>query len=317
MKKIVLGVDIGGTNTAYGFVEETGSILYMEQIPTFGHEPVEDLVGRLKSKVNSYFEHHTNLELIGIGVGAPNGNYYTGIIQDPPNLNWGNINIVSLIKEKFSCDTMLTNDANAAALGEKLFGIAKDMNNFVVITLGTGLGSGIFCNGNLLYGHDGFAGEMGHLSIDPNGRLCNCGRKGCLENYVSAKGIRKSINEFKENNPDDSFIQSLPKKGLDGRVIDRAYDDGVSSAIQLYNNVGKQLGIGLAQVAIILSPEAFVFYGGYSNAGERILGVARRTMDDYLLSSQKGKIDILQSGLPQNEAGIIGAASLLWTNRVP
>ena len=315
MNKVVLGIDIGGTNTVYGLIEQSGHVLFREQIPTFGNEPAQNLANRLREKVDYFLEDHPDHELTGVGVGAPNGNHFTGVIQDPPNLNWGDVDIVSILKKKFSYDIILTNDANAAALGEKKFGIAKDMNDFVMITLGTGLGSGIFTNGSLLYGYDGFAGEMGHLSIDPEGRLCNCGRTGCLEMYVSAKGIRKSVNELKVKNPDDTFIQSLPEKGLDGRVLDKAFDAGERAAIELYQFTGEKLGIGLAQAATLLSPEAFIIYGGYSNAGERLLEPARRAMDEYLLSSHKGKILILQSSLPQSEAGIIGAASLIWSPR--
>ena len=173
MKKIVLGIDIGGTNTVFGLIEKSGNILFIEHIPTLGHEPADSLVNRLAEKVDSFLEDHPEGELAGIGVGAPNGNHYNGIIQDPPNLSWGHIDMVSLLREKFNCDVSLTNDANAAALGEKYFGIAKDMSDFIMITLGTGLGSGISSGGKILYGQDSLAGEIGHLSIDHNGRKCS------------------------------------------------------------------------------------------------------------------------------------------------
>ena len=199
MNKIVsVGIDIGGTNTVYGFIDEAGTVLEYEEISTRGDQPIEDLVERLDSRIKLFFNNNSNLNLKGIGIGAPNGNHYNGKIQTPPNPSWGDVHIVSIFEEKFNCNTILTNDANAAALGEKKFGVAKNMNDFVVITLGTGLGSGIFSGGNLLYGHDGFAGEMGHVSIDANGRKCNCGSRGCLESYASATGIKKnSENPFR------------------------------------------------------------------------------------------------------------------------
>ena len=312
MKKVVLGIDIGGTNTVFGLIEKSGNILFIEHIPTFGHEPADSLVNRLAEKVDSFLEDHPEGELTGIGVGAPNGNHYNGVIQSPPNLGWGHVDIVSLLKKKFNCDVLLTNDANAAALGEKYFGIAKDMKDFITITLGTGLGSGIFAGGNILYGQDSLAGEIGHLSIDHNGRKCSCGLKGCLEMYVSAKGIKETVVELLKVNPGDDFLSSLDLNYIDGKIIDRAFDDGVESAISLYEFTAEKLAYGLAQAAVILNPEAFIFYGGFSLAGDRLLNPTRRALESYLMKHSKGKIRILQSGLPSDQAGILGAASLIW-----
>jgi len=314
VKNIVLGIDIGGTNTVYGLVEKSGNILFKEQIPTFGYEPADSLVNRLAEKVDSFLEDHPEGELAGIGVGAPNGNHYNGIIQDPPNLSWGHIDMVSLLREKFNCDVSLTNDANAAALGEKYFGIAKDMNDFITITLGTGLGSGIFSGGKILYGHDSLAGEIGHLSIDHNGRNCSCGLKGCLEMYASAKGIKETVIELLQVNPGDDFLSSLDLDNVDGKIIDRAFDDGVESAISLYEFTAEKLAYGLAQAATILSPEAFIFYGGFSLAGDRLFNPTRKAFESYLMENLKGRISILQSGLPHGQAGILGAASLIWSS---
>ena len=312
MKKVVLGIDIGGTNTVFGLIEKSGNILFSERIPTFGHEPADGLVNRIKEKTNSYLGDQSAGELTGIGVGAPNGNHYNGVIQSPPNLGWGHVDIVSLLKKKFNCDVLLTNDANAAALGEKYFGIAKDMKDFITITLGTGLGSGIFSGGNILYGQDSLAGEIGHLSIDHNGRKCSCGLKGCLEMYVSAKGIKETVVELLKVNPGDDFLSSLDLNYIDGKIIDRAFDDGVESAISLYEFTAEKLAYGLAQAAVILNPEAFIFYGGFSLAGDRLLNPTRRALESYLMKHSKGKIRILQSGLPSDQAGILGAASLIW-----
>jgi len=312
MKNVVLGIDIGGTNTVYGFVGQNGNIVHSEQIPTLGNKPVDNLITRLGEKLDSFLKDHSDFKLCGIGVGAPNGNHFTGTIQDPPNLSWGDVDIVTLLKEKFNCDVSLTNDANAAALGERNYGIASDMNDFVVITLGTGLGSGIFTGGLLLYGTNSLAGEMGHLSIAKNGRACSCGLKGCLEMYVSAKGIKETVIELQKVKPDDDFFSSLEPDTIEGKMIDRAIDNGVESAISLYEFTADKLAYGMAQVATILSPEAFILYGGYSQAGDRLLGPTRIALETYLMDNLKGKIKVLQSGLPPGQAGILGAASLLW-----
>ena len=312
MKKVVLGIDIGGTNTVYGFIGQDGNIFHSDEIPTHGNEPVDNFINRLGEKLDSFLTEHSDFKLCGIGVGAPNGNHFTGIIQDPPNLSWGDVDIVTLLKEKFNCDFSLTNDANAAALGERNCGIASDMNDFVVITLGTGLGSGIFTGGLLLYGTNSLAGEMGHISIAQNGRACSCGLKGCLEMYVSAKGIKETVIEFQKDNPSDDFLSSLEPELIDGKMIDCAIDDGIESAISLYEFTADKLAYGLAQVAAILSPEAFIIYGGYSQAGDRLLGPTRIALETYLMDNLKGKIKVLQSGLPAGQAGILGAASLLW-----
>ena len=312
-KSIALGIDIGGTNTIYGFIESGGTIVFHEEIPTHGSMPVMDLVDRIDQKANLFLSENIDYTLKGIGIGAPNGNHYTGMIQDPPNLSWGNVDIVSIFAKNFDCEIALTNDANAAALGEKTFGIAKNMDDFIVVTLGTGLGSGIFSSGKLLYGHDGFAGEMGHISIDYNGRRCNCGNKGCLEAYASASGIKTTVSKMLKDDPDNKLLQSLSKEKIDGFLLDKAFDEGDKSAIQIYEYTGEKLGQGLALVSNLLSPEAFIFYGGFSNAGERILSSARKIMNQNLINASEGKVKLLQSGLPQGQAGILGAASLIWS----
>ena len=311
--KYSLGIDIGGTNTIYGFITRDGSIIFHDEIPTNGAKPISDLIGRISDNVEEFFSKNQEYSLKGIGIGAPNGNHYTGMIQSPPNLSWGNIDIVSLFSEKINCKTLLTNDANAAALGEKFFGLAKNMEDFVVVTLGTGLGSGIFSSGKLLYGHDGFAGEMGHISIDFNGRLCNCGNKGCLESYASATGIKITIKKFLEKDSQNAFLQTLFRDNIDGFLLDKAYDEGNETAIKIYRFTGEKLGQGLSLVANLLSPEAFIFYGGFSNAGERILSSARKSMKDNVINNSGKDIKLIQSGLPQGQAGILGAASLIWT----
>ena len=314
-EQVVLGIDIGGTNTVYGLITKKGEVIHHESIPTKGSLPILDLLERLDFKVNEALSSFIEIgELVGIGIGAPNGNHFTGMIQDPPNLSWGNVDVIRLFSDRFNCKVDLTNDANAAALGEKNFGIAKDMEDFVVITLGTGLGSGIFCGGRLLYGHDGFAGEMGHICIEVDGRLCNCGNKGCLEAYASAGGIRKTIKNFLLENPESAFLKSLNGEKVDGLLLDAEFDNGNEIAKEIYNYTGKKLGQGLAQVATLLSPEAFIFYGGFSNAGHRLLEPAKKSMDRHLINNHADQIKLLASGLPQGQAGILGAASLIWSS---
>ena len=311
---VALGIDIGGTNTVYGFIDDEGAIIFHEEIPTHGSISVMDLIDRIHNKVSNFLTDNSKYELIGIGIGAPNGNHYTGMIQDPPNLSWGTVDIVSIFQDRFHCDTVLTNDANAAALGEKAFGLTKEMNDFVVVTLGTGLGSGIFSGGQLLYGHDGFAGEMGHISIDFNGRLCNCGNRGCLESYASATGIKNTVRNLLKKYPDNELLKLLSKEKIDGFVLDKAFDEGNEMALEIYHYTGEKLGYGLALVANLLSPEAFIFYGGFSNAGERILTPARKSMNANLINGSENEIKLLQSSLPQGQAGILGAASLILSN---
>jgi len=312
--QVALGIDIGGTNTVYGLVTKEGQILYHHEIPTEGYNPAIGLIKRIESRIQEILDKDSQLTLSGVGVGAPNGNHFTGMIQDPPNLSWGNVDIVNLFKDRFRSEVVLTNDANAAALGEKYYGSAKEMNDFIVITLGTGLGSGIFSGGNLLYGYDGFAGEMGHMPIEENGRECNCGNRGCLESYASASGIKRTIKSFLKDNPDDALLQKLDSTNLDGFLIDSEYDKGNPMAKKIYSFTGKKLGQGLAQAATLLSPEAFIFYGGFSNAGSRILDSAKISMNRHLINGQAGHIELMRSGLPQGQAGILGAASLIWSS---
>ena len=313
-----LGIDIGGTNTVFGLVDRNGNVLAKKSIFTMSQNPVQELLDRLFFDV-SVLESELNdeVKLAGIGIGVPNGNYHTGMINpNPPNLGtyWDSLDLVNTIKDYRDLPVIVTNDANAAAIGEMYFGAAKRIRDFVVITLGTGLGSGIVVNGNVLYGHDGSAGELGHIVIENNGRMCECGKSGCLEMYVSSKGLDLTVKEFKARYPDDTFLYNLPDKKVDGKEMDDAFDRGEERAREIYNYIGGILGIGLAQAATILSPEAFIFYGGISNAGDRLLKPALASMNENLLSQQKGKITLKLSGVPDGEAGILGATSLIWDN---
>ena len=312
-KKYSLGIDIGGTNTVFGLVDSNGHIIKKDSILTNSNNPPGLLFENIFNIINNWEIELDNSDLVkDIGVGVPNGNYFTGMVVSPPNLgkDWDEFNLCSLIKTFKNVPVSITNDANAAALGEKYYGVAKSMNDVVFITLGTGLGSGIIVNNNMVYGHDGFAGELGHLSIDPGGRECGCGRRGCLEMYVSAKGLNYTVREYRQKYPDNKFLQSIDHQNVDGKLFDNAFDNGEKIVIDIYKYTGHMLGIGLAQIATILSPEAFVFYGGLSNAKHRILDFAKDSMNDSLLSFQKNKIKILLSELSDGAAGILGASCL-------
>jgi len=311
--KYSLGIDIGGTNTVFGLIDNSGHIIKKDSILTNSNNPPRSLFENIFNTIKNWEIELDNSDIVrDIGVGVPNGNYFTGMVVRPPNLgkDWDELNLCSLVKTFKDVPVSITNDANAAALGEKYFGVAKSMNDVVVITLGTGLGSGIIVNNNMVYGHDGFAGELGHLIIEPEGRECGCGQRGCLEMYVSAKGLNYTVREYRKEYPDNKFLEGIDGQNVDGKLFDNAFDDGEKIVIDIYKYTGHMLGIGLAQIATILSPEAFVFYGGLSNAKHRILDSAKDSMNDSLLSFQKDKIEILLSGLPDGQAGILGASCL-------
>ena len=311
--KYSLGIDIGGTNTVFGLIDSRGHIIKKNSILTNSNKAPELLFKNIFNKIKLW-ETELNLQNIikDIGVGVPNGDYFTGMVVNPPNLGkgWDDLNLVSLIKSFKNIPVTITNDANAAALGEKSYGVAKSMNDVVVITLGTGLGSGIIVNNNLVYGYDGFAGELGHLVIEPDGRDCGCGRKGCLEMYVSAKGLDYTVQEYRKEYQDNKFLQSIKSQTIDGKLLDIAFDNGEKIVKDIYKFTGDMLGLGLAQIAKILSPEAFVFYGGLSNAKHRILDFAKDSMNANRSKYQKNKVKILLSELPDGEAGILGASCL-------
>ena len=311
--KYSLGIDIGGTNTVFGLVDKKGKVIKKDSILTMPKNHPKLLLESIFNIITAWEKELKIQKIIkDIGVGVPNGNYFTGMVSKPPNLgkDWDELNLCELIRSYLDVPVAITNDANAAALGEKRYGVAKEMNNAVLITLGTGLGSGIIVDGNILYGHDGFAGELGHLIVEQDGRECGCGRLGCLEMYVSAKGLDSTVSEYKKLYPNNEFLDSLPDKGIDGKLLDQAFDNNEKIIIDIYKFTGNILGRGLAQVATILSPEAFIFYGGLSNAKHRILDFAEKSMNENLLSFQKGKIKILLSGLPDGEAGILGSSCL-------
>lgn len=314
MKQVVAGIDIGGTFTKIGIVDQAGKVYADESIGTDSQSHIDKYLNDLEACVGRLLdESDENLKLTGIGIGAPNGNYYSGSIEKAPNLDWGDmVPMASLISDRFEVPTALTNDANAAALGEMIYGSATEMKNFIVITLGTGLGSGIVLNGNVVYGHDGFAGELGHVNVVPDGRHCKCGLKGCLETYVSATGIKRTVFELLARRNDPSELRDIPFEVLTAKDISESAERGDIIAIKAFGRTGRTLGRNLADVVALFSPRAIFLLGGLANAGDLILNPVREHMEKNLLFHFKGKVQILPSGLSKGNAAVLGAAGLAW-----
>lgn len=314
MKKVVAGIDIGGTFTKLGIVDQEGKVYAETSISTDTHKDIDTYMVDLARAVRKLLrEQEGKQELAGIGIGAPNGNYYRGVIEYAPNLNWkGMIPFVEMFKTHFDIPIVLTNDANAAALGEMMYGGARNMTDFIVITLGTGLGSGIVVNGKVVYGHDGFAGEMGHVSVVENGRQCGCGKKGCLEAYVSATGIVRTVYELLALHTDDSQFRKIPFEKLTAKDISDAASQADPIAMKAFDVTGKTLGRTLADVVALFSPEAIFLFGGLSNAGDHIFKPAKAYMEENLLSIYRDKVKILPSGLTETNAAVLGSAGLIW-----
>jgi len=310
--EITLGVDIGGTNTVFGFIKENGEYLFSNSIPTHPNEDVYKFINRLTNEIkNIYKEYADKYLLTGIGIAAPSASNFHGTIETPSNINWGKVNFISLLKKHFQIPIAITNDANAAALGEYKFGLGKGLKNFIVITLGTGLGSGIVINGNLLYSEGGLAGEFGHTIVKPNGRLCNCGRKGCLETYASANGIRRTVFDLIARYNEPSELQNISFTQMTGEIINDLALKGDTIAIKAFQYTGKILGKALANLATSFVPEAIILFGGLSGSGELLLKPTRVHFEKNLLSIHKGKVKILKSSIKNGMAAVLGASSLV------
>lgn len=311
--EIVLGVDIGGTNTKLGFVNREGKILTDAVIETQAHLPAEKFFTRLHNKANELFDSlKVSYRLVGIGLGAPNANYYKGTIEQPPNLSWGFVDVVAELKKWHTVPIVLTNDANAATIGEMQFGAAKGMKDFILITLGTGLGSGIVANGQLIYGHDGFAGEIGHTIVEPNGRLCGCGRRGCLETYASATGICRTVEELLQNTNTTSELRNIKADNLTSKQIFIAAQNGDKLALEAFDITGRYLGMKLSDSIAHTSPEAIILFGGLAAAGDFIFIPTKKYLEQFLLNIFRNKVKLLPSKLPESSAAILGAAALIW-----
>lgn len=320
MKKVAIGIDIGGTNTAIGVVDPEGNVMVKSNIPTPAHGDINlyitDMAVAIKELTKSVKLLNQDIEILGIGIGAPNGNYYSGTIEYAPNLSFkGVVPFVQLLREHFRelAALALTNDANAAAIGEMIYGGAKGMKNFVMFTLGTGVGSGIVVNGDLVYGHDGFAGECGHSTLVPGGRVCGCGGLGHLEAYCSAPGMKRTAFELLSYyNANDSLLAGKSFNELDSKMIYDAAREGDKIALEVFDKTGAWLGQGLADTVHHLSPEAIFLFGGPTASGDYIFKPTREHMEKHLLPIFKDKIKILPSELNPGDAAIVGASALVW-----
>lgn len=312
--KLSVGIDIGGTNTAFGLVDESGRIVARGNISTRNNSDFQDYVNQVSDGIRQLLGQTNGAELSGIGIGAANGNYFSGCIENAANLPWkGVVKIVETFKNQFGVPVFLTNDANAAAIGEMVYGGAKGMTDFIEITLGTGLGSGIVTGGKMLYGHDGFAGECGHVIVERGGRDCGCGRKGCLETYVSATGVVRTATELLAKRNIDSELRSIPNSELTALKVSQAAARGDAIAREVFEFTGEILGRALADFVAITSPQAIFLFGGLAKAGEILFEPVRRSMEANMLNIFKNKTQVLPSQLGDN-AAILGASALVLAN---
>lgn len=317
---LAVGIDVGGTGTKFGIVDRNGNILFSGEISTRGHNEVGSFIDELHANLYPLIVKAGGPgRMIGIGVGAPNGNYFTGTIEYAPNLPWkGIIPLAKLVGDKFKLPVVLTNDANAAAIGENMYGAAQGMKDFIMITLGTGVGSGIVANGKLIYGHDGFAGELGHTIIIPNGRLhAGTGKYGSLESYASATGVRLTALELLENSTEESVLRDLKPDDIDSKAVYDAAIRGDKLAKEIFEFTGKILGLALANFVMFSSPEAIVLFGGLTKAGELILKPTLESMEANLIQVFQNKVKVLVSHLKESDAAILGASALVWDINVP
>jgi glucokinase len=313
---LAIGIDIGGTGTKFGIVDARGHILCGGEMSTVAHENVNDFIDALYNELQPLIEKEGGAEMFrGIGIGAPNGNYYKGTIEYAPNLKWkGIIHLTDLVTQKFQLPSALTNDANAAAVGEMIFGAAKGMKDFIVITLGTGVGSGIVCNGQVVYGHDGFAGELGHTIIVPDGRLHRgTNMKGSLETYASATGVRLTAIELLEKYPTkESLLRNFKQEELTSRIVFECAEKDDEIAKEVFRSTGEILGKALANFVMFSSPEAIILFGGLTKAGAYIMEPTRKHMEENVLPIFQNKVQLIFSELPEADAAILGASALVW-----
>ena len=313
-KNYTVGIDIGGTNTVFGIVDARGHILSTDSIKTKDYPEINGYVDTLSDRLMQLIHAVGGISMIrGVGVGAPNSNYYTGNIELAPNLPWkGVVPLARMLREKLGVPVALTNDANAAALGEMTYGVARGMKDFIMITLGTGVGSGIVVNGQLVYGHDGFAGELGHVIVRPGGRLCGCGRKGCLETYCSATGIVRTVHEVLLSTQEPSLLRNKPLEQITSKDIYDAAVLGDKLALEIFRFTGTVLGEAFANFVVFSSPEAIILFGGLAKAGDYIMNPIREAMDNNLMNLFRGKTRLLVSELKDSDAAVLGASALGW-----
>jgi len=313
MKEVVAGIDIGGTNTVLGLVEKTGNIIAEGNLKTMDYPDIHDFVSALDTTIKEMIEANPGFKLAAIGIGAPNANYHRGTIELAPNLAWkGIVPIAELIKKKVDVEVAITNDAKAAAIGEMLFGGAKKMKNFIILTLGTGLGSGIVINGEVLYGHTGFAGELGHTTIVPGGRDCGCGRQGCFETYGSASGLVRTVFNLLSEMKEESTLRDIPPSQLTSKMIADAAAENDPIALEALDYTAEMIAFGIANAIGFSSPEAVFLFGGLAQAGELLFSPIREYVNQKVMPVYKGTVKILASDIPENNAAVLGAAALAW-----
>lgn len=307
---LALGIDIGGTGTAFGLVDRRGNVVTRGSMPTKGHNTVGDYIAALRAHLHPLISDAGMDNIAGIGIGAPNGNYFTGEIVFAPNLPWhGIIPLARLVNEELGLKTTVTNDANAAAIGEMMYGAAKGMKDFIIVTLGTGVGSGFVANGELIYGHDGFAGELGHVIAIRDGRKCGCGRHGCLETYTSATGIVRTAEEWLAQRNDDTLLRG---QQLTSKKIQEAAAAGDEMALDIFDYTGKILGQTLADAMAITSPEAIILFGGLAKAGDLLMDPVKKYFEANVLKIYANKVSFLRSAFEEDDAAILGASALAW-----
>lgn len=311
---ISIGIDIGGTNSPFGIVNAAGEVIAKGSVKTRDYQHAEDFAEALSQQILGTLKTlGPEYNLLGIGIGAPNGNHFQGTIEFAPNLPWrGVINLIALFQPFFSVPLYVTNDANAATIGEYVFGKAKGLRDFMVVTLGTGVGSGFVSNGELIYGHDSFAGELGHTIIVENGRDCACGRKGCLETYASVTGLMRTAQIMLAKSSQNSMLRQIPSDQLTGKDISEAAAKGDALALEILDYTAKRLAFSLANAVAITSPEAIFLFGGMARAGDLLLGPTKKYFEDYLLHLYKNKVRIEISALTEQNAAVLGASALVW-----
>ena len=318
LKPYVIGLDLGGTNSVFGIVDARGEIKATTAIKTGGYSSAEAYVDACVEALQPIIEQVGGIETIkAMGIGAPNGNFYSGTIEFAPNLPWAHdskVPLAQMFSDRLGVPVALTNDANAAAIGEMVYGVARGMKNFIVITLGTGVGSGIVVNGQLLYGSDGFAGELGHVTMvrGAEGRKCGCERTGCLEAYCSATGVARTAREMLMKTERPSLLRELNPDEITSLDVSIAAGKGDELAKEIYEFTGKMLGEACADFAAFSSPEAFIFFGGMVKAGELIMKPIREAYDAHVLKIFKGKAKFLVSGLDGASAAVLGASAVGW-----
>lgn len=317
MKEVVAGIDIGGTNTVLGLVDQSGNIIAESRLKTTDYPRIENYVSALTKSVNDLMGRTSDNKLSGIGIGAPNANYHKGTIELAPNLAWkGIVPLTEYIKKEINVPVVITNDANAAAMGEMIFGGAKGMKDFIILTLGTGLGSGIVINGEVVYGHTGFAGELGHTIVVPGGRDCGCGRQGCLETYASATGLVRTVLYMLSEMQDETSLRDIIPSDLTSKLIAEAADKNDPVALEAMDYTAELLAFAIVNAVGFSSPEAVFLFGGLAQAGDKLFIPVRKYVEQNIQPIFKGTVKILPSAVSESNAAVLGAAALIWNELI-